>query len=384
MILERGTSHSHVDTTRIVIWCVFLGIWFFEVWAQILLPQGDSPTTPKKFLSFNIFKFDVIWQRWMSIEWWSVASGSITLGSWDIRNFLKSSLLFPFDVWMIAKFFIFWKSQNIQKRKRFSDHWSSYHESPTTTSRYMVIQNLGQNFPWDHVQGFLNFWVSEIWYHLVEMDTGRVMVYCKWPDRSHFSRYLDLLFFYFAWTFLMIFVEKNQTQKFFKFSFSLIERGSQNSINNPIEKTLSSFVSKIWIFSTISFFGPFFQEIWLSTNCLSFERRVDDNNNGPIPIVISLLISEISMFKAAHHFFPSLNTLQTSRNFEFLTFINLMSSKWYKWNESGGELQMMRLLLVLEIFYFQSFPFSSVSLLTLNLIDFSQSNFREKKMQLDE
>jgi len=104
----------------------------------------------------------------------------------------------------------------------------------------------------DHVQNFLNFRVSEIWYHLVEMDPGRAMVYCKWPDHFQFSRYLDL-FLSFAWIFLMTLVEKNQIQKFFEFSFSLIfmsdERGRYNSINDPIEKTILSFVSKIWIFN---------------------------------------------------------------------------------------------------------------------------------------
>jgi len=57
---ERGTSHSYVGPIYMALLDIFLEKWFFKVWTDIFLPQGHSPTTPKKFGTFDIFKLSVI------------------------------------------------------------------------------------------------------------------------------------------------------------------------------------------------------------------------------------------------------------------------------------------------------------------------------------
>ena len=71
----------------------------------------------------------------------------------------------------------------------------------------------------------------------------------------------------------------------------------------------------------------FFKEIWIFANHLSFERRVNDNSDGIFHTVISLLISEIPRFKAAHNFFPSLHAPFFFLQFPFWSWISLTFSK---------------------------------------------------------
>ena len=91
---------------------IFLAQWFSPkgypliISRDLILQSSDlNPPCPfevqkmTKIFEFFFLRFDVIWQRWISIEWCWAAYYSNPLGSWDILYF-KSSLLYPLDLLM--------------------------------------------------------------------------------------------------------------------------------------------------------------------------------------------------------------------------------------------------------------------------------------------
>ena len=89
---------------------------------------------PPKILAFHIFAFDVIWQRWMSIEWLWFAYGPTPLDSWDIWSVKSSFAPWTSSIWMKV-FLIPHSIRNFFNRREFTKIWS-----PSKISRFFSFR----------------------------------------------------------------------------------------------------------------------------------------------------------------------------------------------------------------------------------------------------
>jgi len=137
---------------------IFLKIWFFKNSVEIFLPQGDFPMTPKKNFLWSFLN-----------HLWS--SG----GRCHKMNHDPSHVAVP------SIFSRYGPSEDFPPPRWFSNnslHW----------------RLLWQREILPNPEKKLNFWISRICCHPIEMDIARVAVSCKWLYHSWLSRCISLFF----------------------------------------------------------------------------------------------------------------------------------------------------------------------------------------------
>jgi len=99
------------------------------------------------------------------------------------------------DMWMIEKleFSIFWISLSFERGGDYKINDPNHMNVWWLFSEIWLFKIFTSTFSWSWVPPTMIkiFWVSQIWYHSIEMETCRMMMSCIWFNRAWFSRYLN-------------------------------------------------------------------------------------------------------------------------------------------------------------------------------------------------